>query len=74
MLELGRYNQTTRNNRYYSVCGSNQIKDEVRFLFHCSIYSMIMNNFYNKVKFLMINELMNSSWFTYMHGIYFSLL
>ena len=68
MLELGRYNPTTTNNRHCPLCGSNQIKDEVHFLFHCSIYSMIMNNFYKKVKFLinvMINELMNSSLFTY---------
>ena len=68
MLELRRYNQTTTNNRHCPLCGSNQIKAEVHFLFHCSIYSMIMNNFYKKVKSLinvMINELMNSSLFTY---------
>ena len=44
MLDLGRYNPTTTNNRHCPLCGSNQIKlEEVHFLFHCSIYSMIMN-------------------------------
>ena len=41
-MELGRYNQTTTNNRHCPLCGPNQTKDEVHFLFHCSIYSMIM--------------------------------
>ena len=46
--------------------------DEVHFLFRCPTYSMIRNNFYNKIKTLipnitqlpvnvLINELMNSS-------------
>ena len=53
-------------------CGSNQIEDEIQFLFNCSKYSLITNNFYNKVKILipnitqlpvniLINELMNTS-------------
>ena len=72
MIELGRYNQTTRNNRNCPFCGSNHLADEVHFLFNCSKYSLIRNNFYSKVKILipnitqlpvnvLINELMNTS-------------
>ena len=72
MIEIGRYNQTTKDNRYCPFCGSNLIEDEVHFLFQCPTYSMIRNKFYYKVKTLipnitqlpingLINELMNSS-------------
>ena len=72
MIQLGRYNQITRDNRNCPFCGSNQIEDEIHFLFNCSKYSFIRNNFYNKVKILipnitqlpvnvLINELMNTS-------------
>ena len=71
MIEIGRYNQTTKDNRYCPFCGSNLIEDEVHFLFQCPTYSMIRNIFYHKVKTLipnitqlpidgLINELMNS--------------
>ena len=71
MIEIGRYNQTTTDNRHCPFCGSNLIEDEVHFLFHCPTYSMIRNNFYYKVKTLisnitqlpiqgLINGLMNS--------------
>ena len=55
MIELGRYNQTTRYNRNYPFCGSNQIEDEIHCLFDCSKYSLIRNNNYNKVKTLIPN-------------------
>ena len=55
MMELGRYNQTTRYNRNYPYCGSNQIEDEIHFLFDCSKYSLIWNNNCNKVKTLIPN-------------------
>ena len=55
MIELGRYNQTTRDNRNCPFCGSNQIEDEIHFLFNCSKCSLIRNNFYNKVKILIPN-------------------
>ena len=72
MIEIGRYNQTTKNNRHCPFCGSNLIEDEVHFLFQCPTYFMIRNIFYYKVKTLipniiqlpingLINELMNSS-------------
>ena len=71
MIGIGRYNQTTKDNRYCPFCGSNLIEDEVHFLFQCPTYSMIRNIFYHKVKTLipnitqlpidgLINELMNS--------------
>ena len=69
---MGRYNQTTKDDRHCPFCGSNLIEHEVHFLFRCPTYPMIRNNFYNKVKTLIpnitklalnvfINELMNSS-------------
>ena len=72
MIEIGRYNQTTKDNRHCPFCGCNVIEDEVHFLFQCPTYSMIRNKFYYKVKTLipnitqlpingLIDELMNSS-------------
>ena len=75
MIELGRYNQISRDNWLCQVCGSNQIEDEIHFLFHCSKYSIIRDNFYNKIQTFILNirqlpvneqfiyfiELMNSS-------------
>ena len=29
-------------------CGSNQLEDEIHFIFNCSKYSLIRNKFYNK--------------------------
>ena len=72
MIEIGRYNQTTKDNRHYPSCGCNVIEDEVYLPFQCPTYSMIRNKFYYKVTTLfpnitqlpingLINELMNSS-------------
>ena len=72
MTDIGRYNQTTKDNRHCPFCVCNVIEDEVHFLFQCPTYSMIRNKFYYKVKTLipniiqlpiniLINELMNSS-------------
>ena len=44
MIRPGRYNQTPTD-RNCPFCGSNQIEDEVDFLFDCSKYSLIRNNF-----------------------------
>ena len=48
MIETGRYNQTTKDNRHCHFCGCNVIEDEVHFLFQCPTYS-IRNKFYYKV-------------------------
>ena len=72
MIEIGRYNQTTKDNRHCPFWGCTVIKHEVHFLFQCPTYSKIRNKFYYKVKTLipnitqlpingLINELMNSS-------------
>ena len=72
MIELGRYNQISRDDRICPVCGSNQIEDEIHFLFYCSKYSIMRDNFPNKIQTLIPNvrhlpvndlfiELMNSS-------------
>ena len=71
LLEIGRYNRTTRDNRHCPLCRSNLIEEDVHFVFRCFTYPMIRNNFYNKIKTLipnitqlpvndLINELMNS--------------
>ena len=72
MIELGRYNQISRDGRICPACGSNQIEDEIHFLFYCSKYSIMRDNFPNKIQTLIPNirhlnvndliiELMNSS-------------
>ena len=72
MIEIGRYNHTTKDNRHCPFCGCNVIEDEVHVLFQCPTYSMIRNKFYYKVKTLipnitqlpingLINEVMNPS-------------
>ena len=33
MIEIGRHNQTTKDNRHWPFCGCNVIEDEVHFLF-----------------------------------------
>ena len=38
MIEIGGYNQTTKDNRHCPFCGCNVIEDEVRFLFQCPTY------------------------------------
>ena len=55
MIEISRYNQTWKDNRHCPSCGSNLIKDKVHFLFRRPTYSIIRNNFYNKVKILIPN-------------------
>ena len=57
MVELGRYNQISKDSRLElcQVCGSNQIEDEIHFLFHCSKYSIIRDNFHNKIQTLIPN-------------------
>ena len=55
MIEIGRYNQTTKDNRHFPFCGYNAIEDEVHFLFQCPTYPMNRNTFYYKVKTLIPN-------------------
>ena len=55
MIEIGRYNQTTKDNRHCLFCGCSLIEDEAHFLFQCPTYSMIRNKFYHKVKTLIPN-------------------
>ena len=55
VIEIGRYNQTIKDNRYCPFCGSNLIEDEAHFCFHCPTYSMIRNKFFYKVKTLIPN-------------------
>ena len=40
MIEIGRYNQPTKDNRHCPICGCNVIEDEVHFLFQCSTYTL----------------------------------
>ena len=68
MIEIGRYD---RKERLCPTCGSNQIEDEIHFLFVCSKYSTLRDEFYRKIKYHLPNikqlssieatkELMNS--------------
>ena len=74
MIELGRYNDTPRDNRLCPVCDCNQTEDEIHFLFYCSKYATTRDNFYKKIQPFIQNvsrlpvsdlilELMNSSIF-----------
>ena len=71
MIELGRYNNTPRGNRLCPVCDCNQTEDEIDFLFYCSKYATMRDNFYKKIEPFILNvsrlpvtdlilELMNS--------------
>ena len=70
MIELGRY--TPRDNRLCPVCDCNKTEDEIHFLFYCSKYATIRDNFYKKIQPIIQNanrlpvpdlilELINSS-------------
>ena len=48
MIEIGRYDQISRDNRLFSTCGSNQIKHEIHFLFDCPKYSTLREGFQRK--------------------------
>ena len=52
---FSRCNQIYRDNRLCPVSGSNQIEDEIHFLFYCSKYSMMRDNFFNKIQNLIPN-------------------
>ena len=40
IIELGRYNQTTKDNRHCPFCGCTLIEDEVHFLFLCPTHTL----------------------------------
>ena len=44
-IETGRYNNIPRSDRLCTICGHN-VEDETHFLFHCSRYSSIRDNFF----------------------------
>ena len=50
MIETGRYNQTSRNDRFCPICNSGIIEDEFHFLFHCPKYSIPREKFYNQIQ------------------------
>ena len=60
MMETGRYNQTSRNDRFFCpIFNSSIIKDEFHFLFHCPKYSIPREKFYNQIQqnFVDFNQL-----------------
>ena len=72
MIELGTYNNTPRDNRLCPVCDCKKTEDEINFLFYCSEYATIRDNFDKKIQPIiqnvsrlpvpdLISELMNSS-------------
>ena len=50
MIKTGRYNQTSRNDRFCPICNSGIIEDEFHFLFHCPKYSIPREKFYNHIQ------------------------
>ena len=71
IIELGRCNNTHRDNRLCPVRDYNQAEEEIHFLFYCSKYATIRDNFYKKMQLFILNvsrlpvtdfisELMNS--------------
>ena len=81
MIELGRYNNTPRDNRLCPVCDCNQTEDEIHFLFYCPKYTTIRDIFLEEIQPFVINvsplsvtdlisELMNSSnYFVNVHPV-----
>ena len=60
MMETGRYNQTSCNDRFFCpICNSSIIKVEFHFLFHCPKYSIPREKFYNQIQqnFVDFNQL-----------------
>ena len=59
MIETGRYNQTSHNDRFCPICNSGIIEDEFHFLFHCPKYSIPREKFYNQIQqnFVDFNQL-----------------
>ena len=55
MIEVVDTIKLPETHRNCPFCGSNQIEDEFHFLFNCSTFSLIRNNFYSKTKFLIPN-------------------
>ena len=50
MIETGRYNQTSRNERFWLICNSGIIEDEFLFLFNCPKYSIPRKKFYDQIQ------------------------
>ena len=50
MIKTGRYNQTSRNDRFCPICNSGIIEGEFHFLFHCRKYSIPREKFYNQIQ------------------------
>ena len=51
MIEHGRYqiDHLPRENRLCPLCNSNQVEDEIHFLFHCNKYSVQRQAFINQI-------------------------
>ena len=47
IIECGRYNQIPREHRLCPPCRSNELEDEIRFLFNCPKYSIPRDKFYS---------------------------
>ena len=59
MIETGRYNQTSRNERFCLICNSGIIEDEFLFLVNCPKYSIPREKFYHQIQqnFVDFNQL-----------------
>ena len=59
MIEIGRNNQTSSNDRFCPICNSGITEDEFHFIFHYPKYSIPREKFYNQIKqnFVYFNQL-----------------
>jgi hypothetical protein len=61
MIETGRFRNIPKERRTCPVCASNEIEDEIHFLFNCKTYEIFGNEFYHKItaRFGTLDELNN---------------
>ena len=50
LIETGRYNNITRNERVCNVCNCKTIEDEIHFLLDCPSYSSLRDMFFTKIE------------------------
>ena len=55
MIKIGRHDQIPRYNRLCSTSGSNQIEDEIHFLFDFPKYSILEQGLYRKTEYNLLN-------------------
>ena len=55
MVETGRFDQTSYNDRFCAVCNFGIMEDEFHFLLHFTKYSIPRGKFYNQIQRNLVN-------------------